>query len=292
MITATLYVTYNHKPTTPVFAAPSPASGGSYHALAIGFGASSTDADGDAVRYLFEAATDAGFVNKFFSYGWSTSLPAPMWLDGSYAGKTIYWHAYAHDGLFQTAASPTYSLTIIDTASTLTGLVPAMTQGKAPVISTTTPILTAVGGGDADAGAVVEYNFTISGGSDTVNGKASSGWQSGSSWTVPSGVLEEGQQYSWSVSVRENANGGKWPVKTLSSVLKVDRRMGSGGPAPSDSLGGASVNLANGNLFLSASGHGVSSVGGSLAVGVTYNAQLATVMVWWVRTIRRRTGTG
>jgi YD repeat-containing protein len=158
-----------------------------------------------------------------------------------------------------------------DRASSVTSLVPAVTQGAVPVVSTTTPTLSAAG---SDPDGAVEYNFTISGSSDTFNGKASSGWQDGSSWQVPTGVLEEGQQYSWSVSVREK-NAGR-PAATASSAVKVDRRMGTGGPSPVDSLGGASVNLANGNLYLSASGHGVASVGGSLAVGLTYNSQLAT----------------
>jgi RHS repeat-associated protein len=158
-----------------------------------------------------------------------------------------------------------------DRASSVANLVPAVTQGAVPVVSTTTPTLSAAG---SDPDGAVEYNFTISGSSDTFNGKASSGWQDGSSWQVPTGVLEEGQQYSWSVSVREK-NAGR-PAATASSAVKVDRRMGAGGPSPVDSLGGASVNLANGNLFLSASGHGVASVGASLAVGLTYNSQLAT----------------
>lgn len=223
-----------------------------------------------------------------FSYGGTTSLgllatgatgyaltgPALVsrvqyWAD---QGTSTQWIGFVGD-----EAPGTYTFQMISTTlsvtyghpSVVSGLVPAMTQGKPPVVSTTTPTLSAVG---SDQDGAVQYNFTISGGSDVVNGKASSGWQSAGSWQVPYGVLEEGQQYSWSVSVRENATQA---MATASSVLKVDRRMGSGGPSPSDSLGGASVNLANGNLYVSASGHGVSSVGGALAVGLTYNSQLA-----------------
>lgn len=223
-----------------------------------------------------------------FSYGGTTSLgllatgytgyslggPALVSQVQSWAnqGSGTQWIGFVGD-----ESRGSYTFQVISTTlyvtyghpSAVTSLTPAMTQGKPPVVSTTTPTLSAVG---SDPDGPVQYNFTISGGSDIVNGKASSGWQSGSSWQVPYGVLEEGQQYSWSVSVRESANQ---PMVSASSVLKVDRRMGSGGPSPMDSLGGASVNLANGNLYLSASGHGVSSVGGSLAVGLTYNSQLA-----------------
>jgi YD repeat-containing protein len=189
-------------------------------------------------------------------------------------GVTTAAIGYAGDetpGVYSFQMLSTTLYVTYDRASSVTSLVPAVTQGAVPVVSTTTPTLSATG---SDPDGAVEYNFTISGSSDTFNGKASSGWQDGSSWQVPAGVLEEGQQYSWSVSVREK-NAGR-PAATASSSVKVDRRMGTGGPSPVDSLGGASVNLANGNLYLSASGHGVASVGGSLAVGLTYNSQLAT----------------
>lgn len=45
--------------------------------------------------------------------------------------------------------------------SVVSGLVPAMSQGKPPVVSTTTPTLSAVG---SDPDGAVQYNFTISGG--------------------------------------------------------------------------------------------------------------------------------
>lgn len=265
-----LYVNYDRYPTAPSVVWP--ADGSSQHRLNLQVQVAASDPDGDALQYRFQASMRADFASEVvWATGWGAATQT-LTLGEWASGKTVYWRAWSSDGYVETAG-PTWSFTVSDILTTVTDSFPAGSGAAATVVSTTTPAfrITATDGN----GGTLRYNFTISGGNDVINGKASSGWTDATTWRVPEGVLIEGQQYAWTVSARE-IDGTVWyPAASRTGTLKVDRRMGTGGPAPADALGGASVNLASGNLFLSADAHGVSSVGGELSVGLSYNSQLA-----------------
>ena len=266
-----LYVNYDRYPTAPSVVWP--ANGSSQHRLNLPVQVSSSDPDGDALQYRFQASMTADFSSDVvWATGWGAATQTLTLGEWVMQKKTVYWRAWSSDGYVETAG-PTSSFTVTDIASVVTDSFPAGSGAAATVVSTTTPAFS-IAASDGNGGTL-RYNFTISGGNDVINGKASSGWVDATTWRVPEGVLIEGQQYAWTLSARE-IDGTVWyPAASRTGTLKVDRRMGSGGPAPTDGLGGASVNLASGNLFLSAEGHGVSSVGGELSVGLSYNSQLA-----------------
>lgn len=266
-----LYVNYDRYPTAPSVVWP--ANGSSQHRLNLPVQVSSSDPDGDALQYRFQASLTPDFSSDVvWATGWGAATQTLTLGEWVMKKKTVYWRAWSSDGYVETAG-PTWSFTVTDIDSVITDSFPSGSGAAATVVSTTTPAFS-IAASDGNGGTL-RYNFTISGGNDVINGKASSGWVDATTWRVPEGVLIEGQQYAWTLSARE-IDGSVWyPAASRTGTLKVDRRMGSGGPAPTDALGGASVNLASGNLFLSAEGHGVSSVGGELSVGLSYNSQLA-----------------
>ena len=201
--------------------------------------------------------------------GWLSAASVPVTLPGLLWNKKVYWRAHVSDG-YATSSSVVWSFTPKDAAPTVSGLVP----GVGAVVSTTTPVLSATGS-DAN-GDTLSYNFTISGGSDTPQGRASSGWVSTPSWRVPAGVLEDGQVYSWTVTVRDGGtDADPWLTGSASSSVRVNLRLGTSGPAPVDSFAGVAVGLANGNMSVSGGSHSVATVGGGLGVGLSYNSQAA-----------------
>lgn len=218
-----LWVEYNRPPTAPQRVWPG--EGADLHRLTLPLQVTgSTDSDGDAVTYRFEASLVPDFSRDLvWSTGWgagSQDLTLGEWA----VGKTVFWRAWASDGYHESAVSATWSFQVVDQPTAVTTTSPA--SGVGVVVSTTTPQFS-MAASDQDGGTL-RYNFTISGGNDVVNGRASSGWVEATSWRVPEGVLIEGQQYSWTASARE-IDGSVWyPAGTRSGTIKVDRRMGAG----------------------------------------------------------------
>jgi RHS repeat-associated protein len=108
-----------------------------------------------------------------------------------------------------------------------------------------------------------------------------SGYQTSTSWTVPAAALRDGTTYTWDVYVWD---GGSIDGGGLATILfpvwtrkfKVDMRLGAGGPSPTDTVGPATVNLATGNLVVTAASQSLPTVGGSAGVGLTYNSLQAS----------------
>ena len=268
---ADLTIDFNHYPSVPTIHPNAPVNGSTPHLLTVGLGGVSSDADTtDTLEYVIRASltadVDSGF---FFDTGWQAANTTTLSLPGSMWNHAVYWKVFVWDGSTM-VVSPVWMFTPTNAAPTVSGLAPV----SGAVVSTVTPVLTAVG---ADAnGDSLSYNFTISGGADTPQGRASSGWITTPSWRVPAGVLDDGQVYSWSVTVRDGGTDtDPWLTGNASSSLRVNLRLGTSGPAPVDSFAGVSVGLANGNVTVSGGSHSVASVGGPLGVGFTYNSQAA-----------------
>ena len=116
------------------------------------------------------------------------------------------------------------------------------------------------------------YRFTLATGGDGLTGAvATSGWQSGATWKVPAGVMEDGGSYTWAVQVKNSS--GYYSNPEWVNELTVNRRMGTSGPSPMDSAGPVTVNLANGNLSLGFSSPTVNTVGGPMGLSFAYNSQ-------------------
>ncbi len=121
--------------------------------------------------------------------------------------------------------------------------------------------------GDGDP---VKYCFRIATGADANSGVVvDSGCLDSPSWTVPSGVLQDGVSYTWRVQAYSGITSTPSPVWKL----KMDQRIGDRGPAPVDTVGPIAVNLANGNATVTASSPTFTTVGGSAGVTMTYNSQ-------------------
>ena len=129
---------------------------------------------------------------------------------------------------------------------------------------------------------MVQYWFRVSNIDGVEGGHAvDSGWQSSQNstdphqWAVPLGSLHDGTWY-WHVFTWDGVNATRFTSPTWSEMFHVNLRLGSGGPAPVDSIGPARVNLASGNVALGHASPAFNAVGGPLGVSFAYNSQGAT----------------
>ncbi|WP_176926858.1 PA14 domain-containing protein [Actinokineospora alba] len=142
-------------------------------------------------------------------------------------------------------------------------------QDHDSVSVSTTPLLAVNPVSDTD-GDPVSYCFRVATGADANSGVVvDSGCQASPQWTVPSGVLHDGVTYSWQVM----ASSGVTLSPSSVWKFKVDQRIGDRGPAPVDTVGPLSVNLANGNVTTSVSSPTFTTVGGTAGITMTYNSQ-------------------
>ncbi len=95
--------------------------------------------------------------------------------------------------------------------------------------------------------------------------------QNQTSWTVPTGVLQDGVTYYWSVATMGTYPG--YPTCSGPWKFKVDSRMGTERPYPNQTVGPFTVNAATGNLIAGAASHTVHSVGGAIGPSFSYNSQ-------------------
>jgi RHS repeat-associated protein len=138
------------------------------------------------------------------------------------------------------------------------------------VVTTLTPALSVSPVSDPD-GDPVSYCFKVATGSDGKSGVVvDSGCLPGPSWTVPVGVLQDGVAYTWTASTFSGITTAAPP---WAGHFRVDQRIGDRGPAPVDTLGPVSVNLANGNVTTSSGSPTFTTVGGTAGVTLTYNSQ-------------------
>jgi large repetitive protein len=177
------------------------------------------------------------------------------------------------------------------TTNVLTAAQATATPTDGTTFTTLTPTLDVAGVGTEDStstptaevwedgtGKRIYYNFSLASGSDGLTGAvATSGWTGNSYWQIPSGVMEDGGSYSWTV---QTSNGTSTDAKGTSSLpagwsndISVNMRLGTSGPSPMDSAGPVTVNLANGNLALSFASPTISTVGGPIGMSFNYNSQ-------------------
>jgi RHS repeat-associated protein len=138
------------------------------------------------------------------------------------------------------------------------------------VLTSLTPTLAVNPVSDSD-GDKVKYCFRVATGADAESGVVvDSGCLDSPTWTVPSGVLQDGVAYTWHAAAY---SGITKVTPSWIGHLKVDQRIGDHGPSPVDNYGGATVNLANGNLSVAEATPSFATVGGSAGLTFTYNSQ-------------------
>ncbi|WP_198681129.1 PA14 domain-containing protein [Lentzea terrae] len=117
------------------------------------------------------------------------------------------------------------------------------------------------------------YCFKVATGADAQSGiVVDSGCITGNTWTVPAGVLTDGTSYTWTV-LTALSGGVTTTHPGWTGHFKVDQRIGDSGPAPKDTVGPVTVNLANGNVHIEDAGPTFNTVGGSSGLTFSYNSQ-------------------
>jgi RHS repeat-associated protein len=263
-------ISYEPKPTVAV-ASP---TGGAVAADMPFLTVSSTNPSGAAQGYSY-TVTDASTGTAVWSTGGfttsSTSVQVPK--GALLPGKTYNWSAQVQDEYGAVGTSGTGSFKT-NTPATL--LQAASLPADKAVVSTLTPTLSVPSSdivADTDGPGPTTYQFRVTTGTDGISGQViSSPVSSALSWTVPAGVLQDGASYSWTVVVGDGLdNAVPWV-----NHFTVNERITNPGPAPTDSAGPVSVNLANGNVSASFTSPTVSTVGGPMGLAFNYNSETAS----------------
>ena len=276
-----LYVSWVSYPSTPTAVGVSP-TGGVRASMTPTFQTSSTDYSGTGINwYYYRIATGSDAeTGVVWNSGWISNNPVTVPALVLKPGTKYYYHLFVHDGYYFSTPSNSSSVVHSQVYSFVTNTPGVDAQsGASPadgtVLVSPTPALTAQPGTDVN-GDTLKYQFRLTTGSDGASGVValSPVITSGAiSWTVPVGVLQDGVTYSWVVIVDDgyDKSAGTWV-----NHFRYTTRMGSGGPSPTDTAGGVTVNLASGNANLSFSSPTVSTVGGPMGLSFSYNSQQAS----------------
>jgi RHS repeat-associated protein len=200
-----------------------------------------------------------------------------------------------HDPAWQTAVDISSSLSIIYRYYQSPN--PTSLQSPSGTIATTTPFLQAIPvTGETET---IYYRFQVGTDPGAVGNVVDSGWIASSSWQVPAGSLADGATYNvkvWAGYFPYPVTDPRYvPPATPSVVtpLTVKKRLGAGGPTPTDTVGSVpgstqtpsegapspgvspasvTVNMVTGNLALSLNTHPLSSLAGAAGVTLSYDS--------------------
>jgi RHS repeat-associated protein len=268
-------VTYVPFPVAGGPIGPSPANGAHITAATPpSFQISGTDASLTTPRYYYRASLNANpDVSPIWDTGWVGAGTATMPAGLLQPGQTVYWKGYidnAYDGtygIYNSRGTATYSF-VTNT------LAPAAAQATAaPVDKSLTvslnPTLSVAPVTDIN-GDPVSYQFQVATGADGISGAlTNSGWLTTPSWQVPTGTVQDGGAYTWTVTTKD---GIDITPPAFVNRLTVNLRIGESGPAPTDTAGPVTVNLANGNVGLRFASPTVNTVGGPMGLSFSYNS--------------------
>jgi RHS repeat-associated protein len=229
------------------------------------------------VNYNFAISATPDMAAPVWQPGWTSSATVQVPPAVLAAGKTYYWQTVVQDQYGVIGLSPVYSW-ITRSNPTIPAGSAAPTPSDNSVLATRTPILTSpVAVAPADSpDDTLNYAIRIVSGPDGISGQVAQSplltpKDGIISWQVPEGVLQDGAAYTWVEVV--NDGDDVWTPQV--NRLKINLRVTNPGPAPTDSAGPVTVNMANGNVNASFTSPTVSTVGGSIGMGFNYNSQLS-----------------
>ncbi|WP_308314609.1 LamG-like jellyroll fold domain-containing protein [Streptomyces gilvus] len=138
------------------------------------------------------------------------------------------------------------------------------------VVGTTTPELTAwAGGANSTSGSGNQYQFKVYDANNTL--VADSGLVSTGDWTVPSGKLAWGKNYTWQVQAYDSATGLYSPADPYELSVQVPQPVITSGLSQNSSDHGFDASI--GNYTTSDTDASISTVGPSLDVERDYNSR-------------------
>ncbi|MGB3414790.1 MAG: PA14 domain-containing protein [Microbacteriaceae bacterium] len=271
--TSTLYLAWKDFPAVTGMVAPSPGNGAK-SATAPTLKVTATDPGGQGIALQYKISEDPNpDTATVFTSPWVSTGEYKVPEGALDPGKTYYWKAYVKDGYDGLHTISTVRGSAVWSFNT--NVPSAVSQSTATpesgaVVTTLTPTLTAGAASNPDTDPNVRYKFQIATGSDGVTGGiVSSGWLDTPEWTVPVDALQDGGSYTWILVVDD---GYDQLEHTWVNRLRVNLRIGDSGPAPVDSLGSTTVNLANGNLALRFTSPIIESLGGPIGLNFSYNS--------------------
>ncbi|MGW2516580.1 LamG-like jellyroll fold domain-containing protein [Streptomyces sp. NPDC001617] len=138
------------------------------------------------------------------------------------------------------------------------------------VVGTTTPELTAwAGGANSTSGSGNQYQFKVYDANNTL--VADSGLVSTGDWTVPSGKLAWGKNYTWQVQAYDSTTGLYSPADPYALSVQVPQPVITSGLSQNSSDHGFDASI--GNYTTSDTDASISTVGPSLDVERDYNSR-------------------
>ncbi len=279
-----LQTVVNTAPPTPTLV--SPATGTQQHPLTVALTAATvTDANADALTYTFFRCTDATCsTGRTYLTGTPTvtgsQVSQTVTFTTSFYGQQIFWGVEVSDSV-AVVRSATRSITFTNAPPIATNVTPVdganLLFTPAGATGNPLPKLTAVVSDTDDLTINFQFQITPVDGSGVLVTspyasvtQASLGTPTQVQFQLPA-WLESSKGYRWTVLVNDTAAGsGASPISTLTTRS----RLGNDPVAPMQSVGGAQINLATGNIVVSAGGgKSIATVGGPLSVGFTYNSQ-------------------
>ncbi len=176
------------------------------------------------------------------------------------------WSLWGEEGAY-TSYKPYYNLQAWVNYDSPTPIATPVTPADKQVVVDTMPSLKVNPVVDPD-GDAVKYYFRVSTSPDAETGAViNSGWIDTTQWTVPDGILQDGNTYYWHVyTLGATQTNPNW-VRSF----KIDLRTGKDSTQSFDSVGPAGIDLATGNTTLSAGSHTMSALGGDMGLSLTYN---------------------
>lgn len=256
---------------------PSPANGATTSLTPTLKITGSTAAEGTSLQYRFRVGTgttpESGTV---WTSDWQASNQVTVPNAKLLAGKPYTWRAEVKDNYDGVGGTSTLRQSSVWKFTTTTPGLPQQQTSIPPASSVVATLLPELSVGEVTDGAgnPVQYKFSIATGADGLTGAvATSAWLTQPQWTPPVGTLQDGGSYAWTVKTKDAY--GEYSVNWV-NPLRVDLRVGSTGPAPTDVAGPVTVNLANGNVNLSFASPTVTAAGGSMGYSFTYNSQQAS----------------
>jgi hypothetical protein len=271
----------NHAPTVPRIQSPAKGAevGTLRPALTI---QDSTDAEGDAVTYVFEVYADEGLrslvsgVSNFAAGAGTTSWTMPVDLTDN---TRYFWRARATDGFI--FSQWTYGSFFVNTANDPPGAFRVSSPSDGSGVDTLTLRLEVTNSRDVD-GDALSYSFLVYAEGDLTSPVASisqvpEGQGGTTSWVV-SPALADGTRYLWKAVVTDEHGAS---VETPLSSFLVDRgNLAPGAPALLSPSSGSEVSA--GELDVAA-GNAVDPEGAAL----TYLFELDRVNTFDSPTLRR-----